>query len=147
MKVILKQDIRGVGRKHEVKNVSDGYAVNFLFPKKLAENATPEAIKKLELLKSQNLVEIEIRESLAKKSLEVLKDVVVVLNKKANEKGSLFSSIHKEEILEALKSQKGIDLSPEFINLEKPVKNTGEHKIEVAVGKNKERFTLQIQPS
>ncbi len=147
MKVILKQDIKGVGRKHEVKNVSDGYAVNFLFPKKLAENATPEAIKKLELLKSQNLVEIEIRESLAKKSLEVLKDVVVVLNKKANEKGSLFSSIHKEEILETLKSQKGIDLSPEFINLEKPVKNTGEHKIEVAVGKNKERFTLQIQPS
>lgn len=147
MKVILKQDIKGVGRKYEVKNVSEGYAINFLFPKKLAENATPEAVKKIELLKSQNLAEIEIRETLAKKSLEVLKDVVVVLNKKANEKGSLFSSIHTEEIAEALKGQTGIDLLPEFIQLEKPIKQTGEHKIEVVVGKNKGEFILQIQSS
>ena len=147
MRVILKQDIKGVGRKYEVKNVSEGYAINFLFPKKLAENATPEAVKKIELLKSQNLAEIEIRETLAKKSLEVLKDVVVVLNKKANEKGSLFSSIHTEEIAEALKGQTGIDLLPEFIQLEKPIKQTGEHKIEVVVGKNKGEFILQIQSS
>lgn len=147
MKVILKQDIKGVGRKYEVKDVSEGYASNFLFPRKLAESATAEAIKKIELLKSQNMADVEIRENLAKKSLEVLKDVVVTLSKKANEKGSLFSSIHAEEIAEALKNQTGIDLLPEFINLEKPLKQSGEHKIEVVVGKNKGGFTLQIQSS
>lgn len=147
MRVILKQDIKGVGRKYEVKDVSEGYASNFLFPRKLAEVATPEAIKKIEILKSQNMADVEIRENLAKKSLEVLKDVVVTLTKKANEKGSLFSSIHTEEIAEALKGQTGIDLLPEFINLEKPLKQSGEHKIEVVVGKNKGEFTLRILSS
>ncbi len=147
MRVILRQDIKGVGRKYEVKDVSEGYASNFLFPRKLAESATPDAIKKVELLKSQNIAEVEIRENLAKKSLEVLKDVVVTLTKKANEKGSLFSSIHVEEISEALKGQTNIDLLPDFINLEKPIKNIGDHKIEVVVGKNKGEFTLRILSS
>ena len=147
MKVILKQDIKGVGRKYEVKEVSSGYATNLLFPKKLAESATPDAIKKVELLKTQNVAEIEIRENLAKKSVEMLKGIVVTLNKKANEKGSLFSSIHKEEIVEALKSQSNIDLPVEFIELEKPIKQTGEHKIKISVGKNKGEFILRLLSS
>jgi len=118
-----------------------------LFPRKLAESATPDAIKKVELLKTQNVAEIEIRENLAKKSMEILNGVVVTLNKKANEKGSLFSSIHKEEIVEALKSQSNIDLPVEFIELEKPIKQTGEHKIKISVGKNKGEFILRLLSS
>src|SRR3989344_1541456 len=147
MKVILKQDIKGVGRKYEVKEVSSGYATNLLFQRKLAESATPDAIKKVELLKTQNVAEIEIRENLAKKSMEILNGVVVTLNKKANQKGSLFSSIHKEEIVEALKSQSNIDLPVEFIELEKPIKQTGEHKIKISVGKNKGEFILRLLSS
>ena len=67
MKIILKEDIKGVGRKYEVKNVADGYANNFLIPKKLAEYASPEAVKKAEILKSTNIAEIEIREKLTEK--------------------------------------------------------------------------------
>lgn len=147
MKVILKQNIKGIGKKYEIKDVSSGYAANFLLPEKLAEYATPEAIKRVELLKSQLIADIEIKENLAKKSLEVLKDMVVSISKKANEKGSLFSSIHKEEIVEAIKSQTEIELSPEFIELEKPIKELGDHKIKISVGKNRNEFILRILSS
>lgn len=147
MRVILKQDIKGVGKKYEIKDVSDGYAVNFLFRQKLAESATPEAIKKLESLKLQNLAEIEIKESVARKSIEMLKGIVVNISKKTNEKGSLFSSIHKEEIATALKESKGIDLAEEYIELERPIKTAGDHKIKIVIGKTKGEFILRVQPS
>ena len=62
MKIILKENIKGIGRKYEIKSVADGYANNFLIPKKLAEYASPEAIKKAEILKSNINAELEIRE-------------------------------------------------------------------------------------
>jgi len=144
MRVILKQDIKGVGRKYEVKDVADGYAVNLLIPKKMAEYATPEAVKKAEILKATTLAEIEIREELTKKQIEMLKGVKVTLLKKANEKGSLFEKIHPEEITVALKDQAKIDVDPEFLKIEHPIKEIGEHQIIVEVGKNKGGFTLIV---
>jgi len=105
MKVILKENIKGVGQKYEIKNVADGYANNFLIPKKLAEYASPEACKRAEILKSTTLAEIEIKEKLTEKQIEMLKGVRIVLNKKGNEKGHLFEKIHTEEIAQALKEQ------------------------------------------
>jgi large subunit ribosomal protein L9 len=145
MKIILKENVRGIGMKYEVKNVSDGYANNFLIPKKLAEYASPEAVKKYEALKSANLAEIEIREKLTEKQIEMLKGVKIVLNKKGNEKGHLFQQVHIEEISEALKTQTNIEIAPEFLSVEKPVKESGEHAIKVEVGKNKGEFTLMIE--
>jgi len=84
MKVILKQDIKGVGRKYEIKEISDGYANNFLIPRKLAEFASSEAIKRAEILKSTVDTEREVQEKLAEKQLEMLKEVRVILKKKAN---------------------------------------------------------------
>jgi len=150
MKVILKENIKGVGRKYEIKNISDGYANNFLIPKKLAEYASPEAVKKAEILKATVDAEIEIREKLTEKQIEMLKGVKIVLNKKASEKGHLFEKIHPTEIAEALKEQAHIDIEPEFLILEKPVKEIGEHTISVQVGlatqagKNKGEFQLVI---
>jgi len=144
VKVILKQDVRGIGRKYEVKNVADGYAVNFLLPRKLAEFASPEAVKKAELLKVATAAEIEIRESLTKAQIETLKTVKIELKKKANEKGHLFEKVHESEISDALKSKAHADIAPEFIKLETPIKELGEHKVKVEVGKNKGEFTLLI---
>src|SRR3990167_5369355 len=127
MKVILKQDIKGIGKKYEVKNVADGYAVNLLIPKKLAEFASPEAVKRAEILKATATAEIEIREELTKKQVEMLKGVKVVLNKKGNDKGHLFEKVHGEEISLALKEQAKIDIDPEFLKMEKPIKEIGEH--------------------
>lgn len=147
MKVILKENIKGVGKKYEVKNVSDGYANNFLIPKKLAEYASPEAVKKAQILEATNLAEIEIREKLTQSQIEMLKGVKITLSKKANEKGHLFEKIHNEEIVEALKDQTKIDLPAEFLNTKKPIKETGEHLIQVSVGKNKGEFILIVSPA
>jgi len=145
MKVILKQDVGGVGRKYEIKNVADGYANNFLIPRKLAEYASPEAIKKSEAQKSASLVDIEIREKLAEKQMEILKDIKISLNKKANDKGHLFEKIHPKEITEALESQAKIKIEPEYLKIEEPIKEKGEHKISVEIGKNKGEFILVVE--
>ena len=145
MKVILKENIKGVGRKYEVKNVADGYANNFLIPKKLAEYASPEAVRKAEILKSTALAEIEIKEKLTEKQIEMLKGVKIVLKKKGNEKGSLFEQVHLEEISAALKEQAKIDIDSEFLIIEKPIKEIGEHTVLVQVGKNKGEFKVVIE--
>ena len=145
MKVILKQNVKGVGRKYEIKEVADGYANNFLIPKKLAEYASPEAVKKAEILMATGLAEIEIREKLTEKQIEMLKGVNVVLKKKANEKGHLFEKVHTEEISKALKEQANIDIDSEFVVLENPIKEIGGHSITVQVGKNKGEFKLVVE--
>lgn len=145
MKVILKQDVKGVGRKYEVKNVADGYANNFLIPRKLAEYASTEAIKKAEMAKSTANVEKEIREKLTEKQIEMLKGVKVVLKRKVNEKGHLFEKIHPQEISEALKEQAKIEIGQEFLSLENPIKEIGEHKVSVQVGKNTGEFSVTVE--
>lgn len=145
MKVILKENIKGVGQKYEVKNVADGYANNFLIPRKLAEYASPEAVKKAEILKSTMAAEIEIKEKLTEKQIEMLKGVKIVLKKKGNEKGHLFEKIHPEEIAAALKEQAKIELDAEFLNFEKPIKEVGEHTVSVQVGKNKGEFKVVVE--
>jgi large subunit ribosomal protein L9 len=145
MKVIFKQDVKGVGRKYEIKNVADGYANNFLIPKRLAEYASPDAVKKSELLRATNVAEIEIKEQLTKKQIEMLKDVKITLNKKSNEKGHLFEKVHEEEISVALKEQAKIEIDPEFIVTSEPVKTVGEHTVFVQIGKNKGEFKLIVE--
>ena len=145
MKVILKQDIKGVGRKYEIKEISDGYANNFLIPKKLAEFASKEAIKKAEILKSTVDAEKEVQEKLAEKQLEMLKEVRVILKKKANDKGHLFEQIHMTEISTSLKEQAKIEIEEKYLSVENPIKEIGEHLVLAQVGKNKGKFTLVIE--
>ena len=145
MKVILKQDIKGVGRKYEIKEISDGYANNFLIPKKLAEFASKEAIKKAEILKSTVDAEKEVQEKLAEKQLEMLKEVVVTLKKKTNEKGHLFEQVHLTEVSNALKEQAKIEIEEKYLSVENPIKEIGEHLVLAQVGKNKGKFTLVIE--
>jgi len=129
MKVILSQDIAGVGRKGEVKNVSDGYAGNFLLPKKLAQVATPAAIASAEKLKKQTEQDKEVQKDILEKNIKSLKDLKVQIKAKANEKGHLFSIIHPDEISKILKEQHHLDIPSNFIEIEKPVKELGEHII------------------
>lgn len=141
----MKQDIKGVGRKYEVKNVADGYANNFLIPKKMAEYASPEAERKAELLKSTMAAEIEIREKLTEKQIEMLKEVKVVLQKKANDKGHLFEQIHPAEISAVLKEQAKVEIDSEFLIIPKPIKEIGEHTVVAQVGKNKAEFKVGVE--
>lgn len=145
MKVVLKQNIKGIGQKYEIKEVADGYANNFLIPQKLAEYASKEAIKKAEILKFSMKAEMEIKEKLTERQIEMLKGVMIVLKKKSNEKGHLFEKIHPEEISTALKDQAKIEIDPEYIILENPIKEVGDHPIAVQVGKNKGEFKLIVE--
>lgn len=145
MKIILKADVKGVGRKYEIKEVSDGHANNLLLPRKLAEFASPEAVRRAEILKAATAAELEIREKLTEAQIETLKGVKVVLSRRANEKGNLFEKIHPNEISAAIREQYKIEMAPENIIIKEPIKEVGDHVVAVEVGKSKGAFQVLVR--
>ena len=123
MKIILIQDVSGIGRKYEVKNVADGYAINFLFPRKLAVLATDKELKKIEIEKIRNEAEKGIQNELLEKNLKDLDGKIITIQGKASKTGHLFAGIHKEEIA------KLANIPANLINLEHSIKEIGTHKI------------------
>lgn len=145
MKVILLHDVPKVGKKYDLKNVADGYAQNALIPKGLVTPATRAAIRRAEMEKKRREGEQKIKTDLLLKNFSSLSGVTVEVVVSANEKGHLFSGIHKPEILKALYDQKHLDIPESSMVLEKPIKEVGEHKIEVTVGGQKGSFTVAIK--
>ena len=146
MQVILLKDVPKIGRKNDIKNVSDGYAMNFLFKNKLAEPATSKKIKNLERTKHNQETEEKIHKDLLVKNMRSLSGAEVHMSGKASEKGHLFKGIHVEEIVAELKKQDHIDLKSEHIQLEHPVKEIGEFDITAKVGDIKAVFKLIVNP-
>lgn len=144
MKVLLLKDVPKFGRKYDIKEVSDGYARNFLFPKKLAEPATKDVVERVSKIKTQQAEMKKVDENLLMKNVKALADTVITIQGKANEKGHLFAAIHKEEIISKL-HEVGISLPEGCIDLEKPVKETGEHAISFTVGNKKGEFKLVVK--
>lgn len=132
MKIILLQDVKNFGRKGEIKEVSDGYSRNFLFPQKLAQTATPEIIKKTEAQEKQR-IEKEKEELDKKRHLaEILRDKKFVI--KAKSKGDkLFGSINRKLISEEM-AKAGFTIWEQCISLPKPIKEAGEFKIKIDLG-------------
>lgn len=145
MKVIFLHDVPRVGKKYDVKDVPDGYAMNFLIPQRLAETATPKALTTLEMRKKEITIEREVQEDLLMKNLEEIKGKVVTIKVKADEKGNLFSAIHQKAIVEAMKNEHRADISEEFIVLEKPIKQIGEFEIPIKVKDKKSLFKLVVE--
>ena len=145
MKVLFLKDVPKMGKKYDIKNVSDGYAQNFLLPKKLAEVASKGAEKRVEKFKLAEAEMKKVDQALLHKSLKTLAETVVTLKGKANEQGHLFAAIHKEEISEKLREQAGIEMPAEYLDLDKPVKEIGEHEIPVIIGEMKGKFKLIIE--
>ena len=131
MKVILLQDVPNLGKKYEVKNVSDGYGRNFLLAKSLAKLATTQTIQSIEKEKKRSEQKKQIQQDILEKNFADLKDLKITIKKKANEKGHLFATIHPEEISKILKEQERLEIPAEMIELEKPIKEIGEYKIKV----------------
>mgnify|MGYP001586757199 FL=1 len=145
MKIILNQDIPKVGKKYDVKNVADGYALNFLIPRGLAMAATVGALKKLEIAKTQLTVEKKVQEDLLIKNLKSLDGAKIEIAEKANDKGHLFAGLHKEQIIPEIKKQTGLDVLPEFLVLDRPIKETGEQMIEVKVQDKTAKFVVVVK--
>jgi len=133
MKVIFLQDVPRVGKRHDVKDVNDGYAMNFLLPRRLAEVATPQTLTALETRKKQIEIEREVQTDLLLKNLEEIKGKSVTLKEKADKKGHLFAQVHKEEIVKAMKAEHRADIGEDFIVLEKPIKAVGEYDIPIEI--------------
>jgi len=144
MKVILLKDVPKVGRKYEVKEVAAGYAANFLFPKKLAETATPAKIKNVAMKQKEREEEYRVQKDLLIKNLKSLEHVHVEISAKANEQGHLFKGIRKEDVQKVLKEQAHINLPDDALTLQTPIKETGEHPITVSLNGATAFFTLII---
>lgn len=149
MKVILLKDVSKMGKKNDIKNVSDGHALNFLIPQGLVEIATPKAVKKVEVIKEREVAEKKIKTDLLLKNFGDLKGVKVEIEKPANEQGHLFAQIHKEEIIAAVKEQTRLDIETEYLITKdnEPIKTTGEHEIEVKIGDRAVKFNLLVKNS
>ena len=132
MKVILLKDVRGTGKKGEVKEVNDGFARNFLFPQRLAEAATEAAVRTLERTKSAKQAEKDIKHALLLKNLKDIVGKTVTIAGKANESGHLFSSIHVKDIVEAFHREHHLELAEAHVMLEKPIKATGEYEVPIS---------------
>lgn len=145
MKVIFLQDVPRVGKRHDIKEVNDGYALNFLIPRKLAESATPKATAELEKRMKNIAIEREVQEDLLMRNLEEIKGKDLHIKAKADDKGHLFSGIRKSEIVAAMQSEHHADISEEFIILEKPIKETGEFDIPIEIKGKKSSFKLIIE--
>ena len=133
MKIIFLHDVPRVGKKYDVKEVNGGYAMNFLLPRKLAEPATTKSLAMLERRKKEIAIEREVQEDLLMKNLEEIKDKVVTIKVKADERGHLFAQVHKKEIIDGMKNEHRADISEEFIILEKPIKTIAEFEIPLKV--------------
>ncbi|BDG49230.1 MULTISPECIES: 50S ribosomal protein L9 [Parageobacillus] len=125
MKVIFLKDVKGKGKKGEIKNVADGYANNFLFKQGLAIEATPANIKALEAQKRREQRQAEEELAKAKELKEKLEQITVQLTAKAGEGGRLFGSITSKQIAEALQTQHQIKIDKRKIELEDAIRSLG----------------------
>ena len=125
MKVILLQDVKAQGKKGEMIQVSDGYARNFLFPKKLAVEATADALNAKKNADAAAARRIELDKADARETQKKLETIKVVIRAKAGTGGRLFGSVTTKEISDALKAQFGLDIPTGKLQLADPIKSFG----------------------
>ena len=131
MKVILKADIKGVGKKDEVINASDGYARNFLFPKNLAVEANAENMSKLKAQKDSTQSKKDTEKEEAKKLADKLTRIMVKVEVKAGENGKIFGGVSAKEIADNLEKQHSIKIDKKKIDLKETIKTLGMFTIEI----------------
>jgi len=129
MKVILLQDVENLGKEGEIKEVADGFARNFLLPKKLAEIATNDAMKKAESKKQKKAEEAKTELEEVQRLAEQLEGRELYIKVK-EEEGKLFGSINEKIIAKTLKDE-GLNINPENVKLQEPIKEMGEYNAQI----------------
>lgn len=131
MRVILCTDVKGQGKKDQIVEVSDGYARNFLFPKKLAVPADSKAINDIKNKEAAKQHKVDVEISDAKALARKLEDIVVVFEYAAGPDKKLYGSVTAKDISEELKKKYGIDIDKRRITLAEPIKSFGDFKADV----------------
>ena len=134
MKVILQQDVKGQGKKGQMVEVSEGYARNFLLPRKLAIAATTDAINTMNLKEKARKAEEARQKAEAEATVEKLKECMVKLTAKAGNGGRLVGAVPTKEISEGLKAQFNIDIPKQKLVLDEPIKAFGSYQIKAKLG-------------
>jgi large subunit ribosomal protein L9 len=134
MKVILQQDVKGQGKKGQMVEVSEGYARNFLLPRKMAVPATADAINTMNLKEKAKKAEEARQKALAEETAEKLKQCQVKLTARAGGNGKLFGAVTTKEISEGLMKQYEIDIPKQKLVLEEPIKAFGSYQVKARLG-------------
>ena len=134
MKVIFNADVKGKAKKGEMKEVSDGYARNYLLPRGLAAEATADNINALKLKEKARAAQIEKEKAQAMENAKKLEGVQVVVRAKAGSNGKLFGAVTSQEISNALKEQFRIEVEKNKIVQAEPIKNYGSYTVKAKLG-------------
>ena len=134
MKVILQQDVKGQGKKGQMVEVSEGYARNFLLPRKMAIAATAVAINTMNLKEKARKAEEARQKAEAEATAEKLKECMVKLTAKAGSGGRLFGAVTTKEISDGLKAQFGLDIPKQKLVLDDPIKSFGSYQVKAKLG-------------
>lgn len=134
MKVILQKDVKGQGKKGQLKEVSDGYARNYLLPRGLAVEATADNMNTMRLQEKARLAQIEREKAQARDYAERLGSVIVRVTAKGGEGGRLFGSVTSKEISEALATQHDMKIEKNQIVQTEPIKQFGSYEIKCKLG-------------
>lgn len=134
MKVILTADVKGQGKKGELKEVSEGYARNYLLPRKLAVEANADNMNALRLKERAKAAAIAAEKAKAQENAKALEGVVVKVAAKAGTGGKLFGAVTSQEISDALKAQHGIEIEKQKIVQAEPIKTYGSFDVKCKFG-------------
>ncbi|OGG78257.1 50S ribosomal protein L9 [Candidatus Kaiserbacteria bacterium RIFCSPLOWO2_01_FULL_52_12b] len=145
MKIILLKEVKGIGRAHEEVVAADGYALNYLIPKKLAIPATPVAMKDAEMRRRQAAEHKEVTAKLIAQNIADLAEAHIIIKAKANEKGHLYDAVGEPEIRTAAKEQAHIDVPENSIKLDKSIKELGTFDVPISAGEVFGKFSIAIE--
>ena len=145
MKVILLKDVSKIGKKYDIKNVADGFALNHLIPQGKAKVATDAEVKKIDAIKKIEEGERRVQMDLIMKNVSEVDKKDIKILAKANDKGHLFAQLHVGDIVKAIKDNIGADIGEDMIVVAKPIKETGDHAIQIKIGDKKATINLVVE--
>jgi large subunit ribosomal protein L9 len=146
MRVVFLDDVEGVARAGEIKNVADGYARNFLLPRKLAAAATTSTVQQAEARAKQIAKQQEEIDNAARSVADKLSGSPIVLQAKAGEAGRLFGSVTASDIADAIQARGGGEVEHRQVGLEAPIKEVGTYEVPVTLTRNvKAQVTIEVK--
>lgn len=147
MKIILTRDVKGLGRKGEVKEVPQGYAENFLLRNKYALAATPRAIADHEAKTRRAAEESAAHQAIVRETLASLDGKRAEIKERANEQGHLFARVHAPEIAKAIELQLGPAIDVAWLSIDQGIRETGEHALKLRAAGSEATVTLAVVPA
>lgn len=146
MKIILLRDIAKLGKRGEVKEVADGYAINVLIKKGEALQATPAELARWKAKEESQKHKKELEVNTFVQLIDKLhREQIVITDKKHDDKGQLFAAVHESDIVDAIFKVTAFSIDPKQIILNTPIKTIGKHQIEIKQGAQKEKINIEVK--